>query len=48
MKGGPEKGGRSLNLLIDQVRYHGETGHLEIDFRLSGIATLAEEMNGAA
>jgi len=39
---------RVLNLLVDQVRYHGETGQLEIDFRLSGIATLAEEMNGAA
>jgi len=39
---------RVLNLLIDQVRYHGETGRLEIDFRLSGISTLAVEMNGAA
>jgi site-specific DNA recombinase len=39
---------RVLNLLIDQVRYDGGTGRLEIDFKLSGIAALAEEMNGAA
>jgi len=37
-----------LNLLIEQVRFDGGTGRLEIDFRLAGIARLSEELNGAA
>ena len=39
---------RLLNLLIEQVRYHGGTDRLQIDFNFAGISTLAEEMNGAA
>ncbi len=43
----PEKE-RVLRLLIAAVRYDGAIKRLEIDFRLSGIAELAKEVDGVA
>ncbi len=43
----PEKE-RVLRLLISAVRYDGSTKRLEIDFRLSGIAELAKEVDSVA
>ena len=43
----PEKE-RVLRLLINCVRYNGETQRLDIDFRLAGITELAQEVGGDA